>query len=68
MINKAKQAKRLEDYQPGATKAEVLKALSRVAAATNGKEPSTAEKKLVKEAAKHIVRLNHGAFKELERY
>jgi len=68
MVNKTKQAKRLEDHQPGATQAEVFKALSKVAATINGKGSSAAEKELVKEAAKHIVRLNRGAFKELERY
>ena len=70
------QAKRLEDYQPGASRKQILRALSKVSKASkpngNGKtsraEHVQREKKAVKLAIGIVIKQNREAFKELERY
>ena len=76
MIEKTKQSKRLEDYQPGASRKQVLGALSKVAKSPksngNGKtsqvEREQMEKETVKQAIDIVIEQNLEAFKELERY
>lgn len=68
--------KRLEDYQPGASRRQVPQALSKVAKSPkpngNGKtsqvELEQMKKEIVKQAIKIVIEQNMEAFKELERY
>ena len=73
MIEKAKQSKRLEDYQPGASRKQILGALSKVAKSPksngNGKDSHVEhEKEVVQRAIDIVIEKNLEAFKELERY
>ncbi len=76
MREKTRQANRLEDYQPGASRKQILGALSKVSKASklacNGKtsraEREREEKKTVKLAIDTVIEQNLEAFKELERY
>lgn len=76
MGTRTKQPKRLEDYEPGATRKQVLEALSKAARAprrarggkTSAAEREAEETEAVKIAADIVIRQNLEAFKELERY
>jgi len=76
MREKMTQAKRLEDYQPGASRKQILGALSKVAKSSkpnsNGNGSHTERKRpteeVVKIVADAVVDYNREAFKELERH
>ncbi len=76
MSEEKKQSKRLEDYQPGASRKQVLRALNKVAKSPksngNGNGSHTGRKRteeeVVKIVADAVVDYNREAFKELERH
>lgn len=73
VVGRMKQSKRLEDYQPGASREQVLRALSKVAKPPksngSGKVSHTGhEKKVVQRMIDIVIEKNLEAFKELERY
>lgn len=66
-------ARRLEEYAPGATRADVMGALNKMANTQVGKPsmPKTRKEladKVVKTAIKLAIELNKEAIKELEKY
>jgi len=75
-MDKIKQANRLEDYQPGASRKQIFKALSKVVKSSkpsgNGEASHTGhkmeEKKVAQRVIEVVIEKNLGAFRELERY
>lgn len=76
MREKARQANRLEDYQPGASRKQIFGALNKVVKSSkpngngNGShtEKEQTEEEVVKIVADAVIDYNREAFKELERH